>query len=149
MGRKSKIILSLDDTFFFSIKKAPNDPARDGKLELLGGGVAKGEEPFQGLIRELKEEEESASVANKVARLQPVPVEIVVEDDRHFIYHLAIEEKDLEGIRMSSHESYGYRLMPKGTITKPGQLERLIFTRRTVKIFHKLRKLRYFPYDLV
>ena len=118
-------------------------------MELLGGGVAKGEEPFQGLIRELKEEEESASVANKVARLQPVPVEIVVEDDRHFIYHLAIEEKDLEGIRMSSHESYGYRLMPKGTITKPGQLERLIFTRRTVKIFHKLRKLRYFPYDLV
>jgi hypothetical protein len=149
MSKISKIILYMDDDFFFGIKRAPNNPAKDSKLELLGGGLDKGEKPLHALIRELKEEEESALLANKVAVLRPSPVEIVLEGDRHFIYHMVITKKELEGIRMSTHETYGYRLIPKATIITREGVERSTFTRRTVKIFDKLRNLRYFPYDVV
>jgi hypothetical protein len=138
----SKIILFQDDCFFFGIKKAPHEPSKDGKLELLGGGVDEGETPLEGLIRELAEEDESALVANKVALLRLTPVKIVIEGDSHFIYHTAITANELERIRMSAKESYGYRLIPRPTIISPEPLDHAVFTRRTVKIFDVLKRVK-------
>ncbi len=148
MRKISKIILFQDDSFFFGIKKAPHEPMKDRKLELLGGGVDESETPLEGLIREVTEEEESALVANKVSLLRLTPVKITVEGDCHFIYHMAITAKDLERIRMSAEESYGYRLIPRATIMAAQPMDYSVFTRRTVKIFTELKRLRYFPYDL-
>lgn len=147
MREISKIILFGDDSFFFSIKRESCDSIKDGKLELLGGGIDKNETPLQGLIRELAEEEESALIANKVALLQLTPVEIMVEGDRHFIYHMAIAGEELERIRMSTKESYGYRLIPRSMIMDPLGVDHLVFTPRTVKIFDELKRLSYFPYN--
>jgi len=149
MSRISKIILFDEDSFFFAIKRVPSNADMDRKLELLGGGVDKGETPFQGLIRELAEEEESAVIAHRVAILQLSPVRIVVEGDRHFIYHSAITGKELEKVRMSDKEHYGYQLIPKSTIMAPDGINRSLFTRRTVKIFSALRRIGHFPYEPV
>jgi len=149
MSKISKIILFRDDSFFFSIKKAPHEPIKDGKLELPGGHVDEAETPLQGMIRELAEEEESGLIADKVALLRLTPLEIMVEGDPHFIYHMAFTGKEMERIRMSTKESYGYRLIPRSTIADPQRMDYSVFTRKTLKIFNELKRLRYFPYDRV
>lgn len=96
MSKISKIILFQDDSFLFVVKRAPHKPIKDGKLELLGGTVDRGETPLQGLVRELVEEEGSSLVANKAAVLQLTPVNIAVEGDNHYIRHMAVTGKELE-----------------------------------------------------
>ena len=148
MAKISKIIVFLDDDFFFSVKKVPKHPARDRKLELPGGRVDKGEMPLDALIRELAEEEQGGVLAGKVARLQLTPVDFKVGGDRHFIYHMPLAGDELQRVQMNSEEHYGYRLIPGSTIRDPGRMEdESVFTRRTIKIFAKLRRRQYFPYD--
>lgn len=148
MRQVAKIIIFLNDALLFSIKRAPRKSGNDGKLELLGGHIEKGETPFHGLIRELAEEDEGSFIANKVALLRLTPVEITVEGARHFVYRMPIAESELQSIRMNPMESYGYRLIQMSRIMDREQMsDRSLFTRRTVKIFAKLRCGRYFPYD--
>jgi len=147
MRKIAKIILFVDDEVLFAIKKAPHESAKDGKLELPGGGLEKGEQPIQGLCRELVEEEASQLVARKVAVLGTKPVEFKVEGDHHFIYHMPITHRELARIRMKSEETYGYKLIPRSTIENPAAMDdQSVFTRRTVKIFHELRRRNHFPY---
>lgn len=148
MRKIAKIILFLDDAILFAVKRAPSESAKDGKLELPGGGVDKRETPLQGLIRELAEEEESQVVARKAAELRLQPVEFTIEKDRHYIYHMPIAPHELEKIRMKSEETYGYELVSRPKIMDPSYMsDQMIFTRRTTKIFHTLRSLKHFPYD--
>ncbi len=147
MSNISKIILSQDDSILFAIKRAPHDLSKDGKLELPGGGLDKGETPLQGLIRELAEEEESGLVADKVSLLQLTPIKIMIEADGHFVYHMAVTEEELAKIQMNTTEHYGYRLIPRSTIISSQGMDPLVFTRRTVKIFYELKRLGCFPFD--
>lgn len=147
MRKIAKIILFKDDSFLFAVKMAPQDPVKHKKMELLGGGVEKGETPLEGLVRELTEEEQSSLLAHNAANLNLSPIEILIDADTHFIYHMPISGKDLEGIRISSQENEGYRLISGSAIRAAKKLDSEVFTTRTVKIFDKLRKLRSFPYD--
>lgn len=148
MSKKAKIILSVDDSFLFGIKRTPNDPGRDGKLELLGGGLDKGETPLEALIREVAEEEPSSIVADKIAHLEPTPMKITVDDDRQFIFHMAITKEELDGITLNTKEHYGYRLMERSAVVSAPKLDLSVFTRKTVKIFAELRRLNLFPYHV-
>lgn len=147
MRKVAKIILFRDYSFLFAVKLAPQEPAKHRKMELLGGGVENGETSLEGLVRELTEEEQSSLVASKVAKLNLIPIEIEVEGDPHFIYHMPITGKDLQGVRIRSGENEGYRLIPRSTIMDTNRLDYKLFTPRTVKIFEKLRSLRSFPFD--
>jgi ADP-ribose pyrophosphatase YjhB (NUDIX family) len=148
MRKIAKIILFLDDAILFAVKRAPSESLKDGKMELPGGGVDKRETPLQGLVRELAEEEESGVVAAKAAGLRLQPIELTVEGDRHFIYHMPLARQELEKIRMKSEETYGYKLASRANILDLSYMnDELVFTRRTVKIFRKLRRLNHFPYD--
>jgi hypothetical protein len=146
MAKIAKIILFVEDSFFFGIKNSPRDPNKDKKLELLGGGVDKGETALQALIRELAEEEQSGLVADKVAALGLAPTEIKIEGTPHVMYHMEITATELENMRMNTSEHHGWRLIPRSTITTPERLDLAVFTRRTVKIFDELKRLKHFPY---
>jgi 8-oxo-dGTP pyrophosphatase MutT (NUDIX family) len=130
----AKIILECGDALLFSIKRAPGKPHKDRKLELLGGHMEAGESPSEGLIRELREEEETGLLAEKALRLLPAYEEIIVENSRHFIFRMPLEPEDLGRIRPSPSESFGYRLIPRTQpVTDP-----VLFTPKTVGIFAAL-----------
>lgn len=148
MSRISKIILFVDDVFIFGVKRVPRQPAKDRRLELLGGHVEKGETPLEGLIRELEEEESSALLANKASAAQLSPVEIKVGGDRHFIFRMPIVDDELDRIALDSEEHYGYQPIPRAVVMDPELMkDGSVFSARTVKIFSKLRQSGYFPYD--
>lgn len=148
MANVSKIILYHRDMFFFARKRTPRKPDKDNKLELPGGRLDKGETPFEALIRELAEEEESGTVAEKAAALGLTPVEIAIKKTRHFVYHMPLSEEELERIRMNPEENYGYRLLNRALVMDPDRMgDRWLFTRRTVQIFAELRRLGLFPYE--
>lgn len=148
MAKVSKIIIFHRDVFFFTRKRSPRKPDKDDKLELPGGRVDKGETPFEALIRELTEEEESGTVAEKAAELGLTAIEITIRKTRHFIYHMPLSEEDLGSIQMNPEENYGYRLLKRSIIMDPDRMnDRSLFTRRTVQIFAELRRRGHFPYD--
>lgn len=136
----SKILLTCGDLYVFSIKKSPQSPHKDRRMELFGGNADPGETPFQGLIRELQEEEESGILAKKAASLKLKPVKTFMIDEKmQCIYAMVLDEREMKVLRAHPDESYGIK-----TITKqffdiemtPIDLDG--FTPKTVKIFHEL-----------
>lgn len=148
MKQVSKIILYVGDSFVFGIKRVPQKPNKDGKLELFGGRVDKGETPLQALIREIREEEQSGVAADKIVQINPDPVEFKVGGDLHFIYQMPLTDHELKQLQINPEENYGYSLVERSIIKDSEQMaDESTFTPRTVKIFKKLRKLRHFPYN--
>ena len=75
MREVSKIIVRIDGfaepTQLMSIKKAKGTP-KHKKLEILGGGTD-GQDAFEGLLRELEEEEKTGRLAQIVREQHPEP----------------------------------------------------------------------------
>ena len=75
----------------------------DHLLELLGGHLEPSESDFQGLLRELQEEDLSGILANKVKSLNPRPKEILVNHEKHSIYKVNITQDDYNNNSYYSH----------------------------------------------
>lgn len=64
------------DGKLFMMKRRANDPHKPGKLDIPGGRLELGEDPYEGLKREVREE-----VNGEVEILMPVDVKHFIRDD--------------------------------------------------------------------
>jgi len=130
----SKIMLICDDKLLFSIKRSPGKPEKHDKLELIGGGIKKDETPFQGLIRELYEEESTGILARKASKQIPDARRIMVKDKPAYIFKMTIDKNDIKQIQMDPKESLGYRVIHKSEVINDPKR----FTPKTIRIFRSL-----------
>jgi hypothetical protein len=140
LKRVSKILLLVDNHYVFSEKRAPESSEKDHKLELIGGALNEDESAFQGLIRELQEEEQSGLLSKKAEKLNLSPKEIVVKNEPHFIYRMEISNAEYKEMIHSTDESYGFHLVQDNIILDKNELRENIsrFTPKTIKIFQAL-----------
>jgi len=64
------------DNKLFMLKRRPNDPHKPGKLDIPGGRLELGEDPYSGLNREVKEE-----INSEVEIIMPIDVQHFVRED--------------------------------------------------------------------
>ena len=148
--RVSKILLQVGDNYVFSKKRAPWSRKKDHKLELIGGALEYNESPFSALIRELKEEELSGILSEKAISLNPIPIEIYVGKEPHFIYRITISKDEYNKLIYNHDESYGYQLIQRNAIEVKLTLTKFItlFTPKTIRIFKALITLQKVGVDL-
>lgn len=139
----SKLLLQVGDNYLFSKKRAPWSSKKDNKLELIGGALEYNESPLSALIRELKEEEQSGILSKKVMTLNPIPSEIYVGNEPHFIYQITISNDEYSKTIYCHDESYGYQLIQRDIIEDRSALAKCIslFTPKTIRIFQALKFL--------
>jgi len=138
----SKIFVAVRKYCLFSEKRKP-ESSDDHLLELLGGRLEPSETPFQGLMRELQEEDLSEILANKVKSLDLQPKEILVNHEKHSIYKVNITQDEYNNLRHNPNESYGFQLIEKSVVDDKKTLGNSIhkFTNKTGKIFIQLNML--------
>ena len=138
----SKIFVEVREFYLFSEKRKPGS-SDDHLLELPGGRLEPSETPFQGLMRELQEEDLSEILANKVESLDPQPKEILVNHEKHSIYKVNITQDEYNYLKHNPNESYGFKLIEKSVVDDKKTLENSIhkFTNKTRKIFIQLNML--------
>ncbi len=139
----SKIFVEVRRFYLFSEKRKP-ESSDDHLLELPGGRLEPSETAFQGLMRELQEEDLSEILANKVKSLDPQPKEILVNHEKHSIYKVNITQDEYNNLRYNPNESYGFQLIEKSVVDDKKTLENSIhkFTNKTRMIFIQLN-MRY------
>lgn len=139
----SKIFVEVRKFYLFSEKRKP-ESSDDHLLELPGGRLEPSETAFQGLMRELREEDLSEILANKVKSLDPQPKEILVNHEKHSIYKVNITQDEYNNLRHNPNESYGFQLIEKSVVDDKKTLENSIhkFTNKTRMIFIQLN-MRY------
>lgn len=110
------IIVVVDTTarnfnrYLMSIKKDPGRP-NDGKLEFLGGRMEEGEDPVQGIVRELAEEEATGNLAEIVQRKPPLHIPQHILNARHYLFPLQITDVEYRSLKYDPLESHGFRLI--------------------------------------
>jgi len=138
----SKIIIICEKQYVFSIKKSPLNPCKNNRLELFGGNVDPGETPFEGLIRELKEEEMSGILAEKAKEFKLKPLKLFEVDDverkTQCIYQMEISLYEYSQLKAHPDESYGIRTMSQKFFETPENIDMDHFTPKTIKIFQNL-----------
>ena len=131
--RIAKLFLRVENMLVFSRKREPSAPQKDGRLELIGGAIETGENPFEGLLRELEEEETSGLLRRRAGQIRPVPRTFTVNGEPHYLYSIAITADEYQTLRHSPSESYGFERLPKSfparALSRPELLSR--FTPKT------------------
>ena len=142
MREVSKIIVRIDGfaepVQLMSIKKSKGTP-KHKKLEILGGGTD-GQDAFEGLVRELVEEEKTGRLAEIVRELHPEPTSFVIDESPHHVYEVTIAFKDYLTIRAHKAESFGFRVVPESKLKEPAFQGEL--TRKTLTLLHGMGLLR-------
>ncbi|MBI9047711.1 MAG: NUDIX domain-containing protein [Anaerolineaceae bacterium] len=142
----SKIIIICEKQYVFSIKKSPLNPLKDNRLELFGGNVDLGETPFEGLIRELQEEEMSGILAEKAKAFKLKPLKLFgIEKKTQCIYQMEISLQEHSQLKAHPDESYGIQTLSQKKIVTLENIEMDHFTPKTIKIFQNLGMIQSEP----
>ena len=139
----AKLIVRVVNTgapvVLLSRKRAKGTP-KHGRLELLGGGIDDGEEPLEGLIRELAEEEKTGGLARKVGWEQPAPKLMTIEGTPHYIFEVSISLEEYLDLQHNRKESLGLKVVPQSALSDSQIQSRL--TPKTQKILTALKEQR-------
>ncbi len=125
------------ENILLSRKRAKGTP-KLGRLELLGGGIDDGEEPLEGLIRELAEEEKTGGLARKVGWERPAPKFITIEGTPHYIFEVSISLEEYLDLQHNRKESLGLKVVPESVLSTSQFQSRL--TPRMQKILTALKE---------
>lgn len=136
MREVSKIIVRIEGfaepTQLMSIKKAKGTP-KHKKLEILGGGTD-GDNAFEGLVRELEEEEKTGRLAEIVREQKPEPQSFSIDRTPHHLYEVTIAYEDYLTLRHHKDESFGFKVVPESKL-KDTTFHRQL-TRKTLTLLH-------------
>ncbi len=116
----AKVLVTVrgeNDLLLFSRKQAPG-MRKHGRLELLGGHIEPREKPFDGLVRELAEEEASGLLAKRARKLKPKRHEVGLSDAVYHLYRLTIDFDDYVRLEPVLTESMGFVLVPPNALKK-------------------------------
>jgi hypothetical protein len=135
----AKLFIRANAYYVFSKKRKPSSKS-DHHLELMGGHIEDGESPLNALIREVKEEELSSVIATKTERQQPKGEQIVVDNEKHFIFEIRVDDHDFKKMRPDGKESYEFVKVEADIIKQKDKLNNNLsrFTSKTGKIFRAL-----------
>lgn len=104
----------------------PEDP-RNQRLEFLGGRVDTSDPSiFEGLLRELREEETSHTLARLVEHAAPSPQRIDVEGRPHYLYAIEISTADEQQLTHCEKESWGFELIRKRDLELTAQTLKIL-----------------------
>ena len=119
-----------------SVKRAEGK-AKHGKLEMLGGHLDGDESPIEALIRELREEEETGLLSEKVSAELPPHVSIDVAGALHHVFWFDVDNGDLAHLQYSPEESLGFELVLTSELEAGEHRHRL--TSRTRQVLEALQ----------
>jgi hypothetical protein len=139
--RAAKLVITVDGfrepVLLFSRKRAKGTP-KHKLFEFLGGGLD-GNDPMEGLVRELEEEEKSGALAEHVRRARPSPRLVTVGGAPQYVFETTIPLELYLELRHAKAESFGFALIPSTRLASPGMTDR--FTKKTVGILRALERL--------
>ena len=139
MNYVSKVVVIVENRYVMSIKKSPLKSEKDKRLEFFGGNCDGDETAFEGLLRELKEEESSGVLSKKAGQLKLKPVkEFLLDDKMQVIYQMEITFDEYNQLNADHDESYGITTVPVDYFNTPKQVDLDKFTPKTVLILKKL-----------
>jgi 8-oxo-dGTP pyrophosphatase MutT (NUDIX family) len=139
----AKIFIRTEESYLFSRKRAPGKQ-KDKRLELVGGGLEKGERPFEALVREAAEEESSGRLAAEIRRQTPSYDKVVLLvkgiDEPQYLFHIEIDAETAEALKADPEESHGLERIPVSLFESDEELRtmREEFTPKTVAILRAM-----------
>lgn len=104
------LVTGVTNQYLMSIKRDPGSP-NDSKLEFLGGRMEGDEEPIQGMVRELAEEEATGNLAQIVSNRSPIHIQHPILNSMHYLFPLQITETEFNQLKHDPLESHGFRLI--------------------------------------
>lgn len=127
------VVSGYANLYLMSVKRDPGS-SNEGKLEFLGGRIEENESPFDGVIRELSEEESTGELARLVKNRSPLHIQQPVQNAMHYLFLMEIELNDYAKLQHDPGESYGFRLVGSENLRQCQQR----FTRKTNSIIEIL-----------
>lgn len=139
----AKALIRVDGQYLMARKKAPGSP-KDNRLEHLGGHLEAGETPFQGLVRELSEEDDSGLLAAAAKRRRPRPKRVTLHhrgsSEDQFLFTLSIEPQAVKKLKPNLAESYDFELVPAAALDTDDGLSSIKprLTPKTIAIYEAM-----------
>ena len=122
-----------------SVKRAEGE-TKHGKLEMLGGHLDGDESPIEALLRELREEEDTGLLAEKVSAEPPPHLSMDVAGALHHVFCFDLDDADLAHLQHNPAESLGFELVRTAELEAGMHRDRL--TSRTRQVLEALQQLR-------
>lgn len=134
---KARILVIRDDGCWSLLsRKRSGDERKHGKLEMLGGRLDGKEFPFEALIRELREEEETGKLASYVERHSPSYQTKVAGRATHHLFEVTLPNAKYEQLKHHPRESLGFELLPTSELNARQHWKRLTYrTRKILEAF--------------
>jgi hypothetical protein len=94
------------ETYLLSRKRASGS-RKDDLLEFFGGHLQENETPWEGLMRELHEEDTSGTLAALTRKAAPAPIARNIGTAPHYLFTVTVAADDVQSVTPATDESYG------------------------------------------
>ena len=134
---KARIVVVRSGVRFalLSSKNAKGKP-KHGKLELLGGRLDGNESPFEALLRELCEEEQTGALAEIAEFRKPGFDARTVDRAPHHLFELTITDQQYSPLEPDPNESLGFELVLEKDLASGRIDDELTYrTREILRVF--------------